>query len=170
MQECVSLAETYCTVECVTWGLMSDAANQANSAPSPFAVSSRMTTNARFPRCPCTEQAKWAGGVSSSDANHCGCQLRVALDQVIQVIAVCGGPHRGAVPLFHLSLLTPITSSCRAASSTAIASLARHTPTPGPFESVSDWVLSHSQLSPPHSLQMPAHSSVSPSQNKAGEG
>jgi hypothetical protein len=35
MQECVSLAETYCTVECFTWGLMSDAANQANSAPLP---------------------------------------------------------------------------------------------------------------------------------------
>ena len=52
-QECVSLAQTYCTVACVTWGRMNDA----------------------------DTQAKWMGGVSGADENSCDCQLRRALGQ-----------------------------------------------------------------------------------------
>jgi hypothetical protein len=51
MQECVSLAENFCTRACVTWGLMMDS----------------------------DTRSKWMGGVGSWDANSCGCQLSVAL-------------------------------------------------------------------------------------------
>ncbi len=52
-QECVSLAETYCTVACVTWGHMSD------------------------PEL----QTKWTGGGDGTNGESCDCQLRVALNQ-----------------------------------------------------------------------------------------
>jgi hypothetical protein len=50
-QECVSLAETYCTVSCITWGFMTDTATQA----------------------------KWIG--DGSAVNDCDCQIYVALGQ-----------------------------------------------------------------------------------------
>jgi hypothetical protein len=52
-RECVALAETYCTVACVTWGKMSDGALQY----------------------------KWTDGGDGNNGNSCDCKLRVALGQ-----------------------------------------------------------------------------------------
>ncbi len=52
-RECVALAETYCTVSCVTWGKMSDGALQY----------------------------KWTDGGDGNNGNSCDCKLRVALGQ-----------------------------------------------------------------------------------------
>jgi hypothetical protein len=62
--ECVNLVETYCTVACVTFGLMTDTKNQE----------------------------RWKGGVTSWGENSCGCHLAAALGQEKIVNGKCTNP------------------------------------------------------------------------------
>jgi hypothetical protein len=63
-QECVSLAENFCAIACVTWGRMTDP----------------------------VYQERWKGGVTSWEANGCGCQISAALGQDTITNGRCNNP------------------------------------------------------------------------------
>jgi hypothetical protein len=90
MQECISLAETLCTVECVTWGLMSDAANQESRSPglpSPHSLHALTSpfTNARSrPSGRAVSPAPTPTTAAASSASRSGRLIRPRTKEVIE--------------------------------------------------------------------------------------